>query len=123
MRCGPFRWRWWWAAAVFAGLRKKPLELTAVQKAGVRARLRRVDSVIDAVRASGVRCEQLHELKDYPRESEMTDDEKYKVFSKKHDGYWKPVHWVAKWTKTHLPRRFPPGLHPVAENEIVDTWK
>lgn len=43
----------------YIALRKTPWKLSATRKANARSRLKKVDDVIEAVRASGVRCHAL----------------------------------------------------------------
>ena len=95
--------------------RKVPWRLSATRKANVRDRLKKVDAVIEAVRASGVQCEALvcpHSRSTtcdlrlvqtnalaLPKEHEMDPKDKYTVFSRHHRGYRKGIHKVPKWTR------------------------
>lgn len=97
--------------------RKTPWKLSRTRKANVRARLKQVDSVIEAVRASGVQCKALvciplvasiavlrvHYRQDkaleLPKEHEMPPRDKYTVFSRHTKGYRKGIHKVPKWTR------------------------
>ena len=99
--------------------RKTPWKLSVTRKANARARLKKVDSVIEAVRASGVSCgalvspllswhyrrkvlkknrEQVRAL-ELPKEHEMPARDKYTVFSATSKGYRKGIHKVPKWTR------------------------
>jgi hypothetical protein len=95
--------------------RKTPWRLSVTRKANVRGRLKKVDAVIEAVRASGVQCEALvcpqsrftiYNLRlvqtnalALPKEHEMDPKDKYTVFSRHHRGYRKGIHKVPKWTR------------------------
>ncbi|KAF8590518.1 60s ribosomal protein l31 [Ramaria rubella] len=78
---------------------KTPWKLSPTRKANQRKRLKRVDSVIEAVRASGVQCSSLVEALELPKESEMPARDKYTVFNAKSIGYRKGIHKVPKWTR------------------------
>jgi len=68
-----------------------------------------VDSVIEAVSASGVECSALANALQLPKESEMPARDKYTVFNAKSKGYRKGIHKVPKWTRLTLrvnPRGF-----------------
>ncbi|KAI0282575.1 60s ribosomal protein l31 [Russula aff. rugulosa BPL654] len=87
-------------AAVSGGLLwKVPWRLSATRKANVRDRLKKVDAVIEAVRASGVQCTSLANALALPKEHEMDSKDKYTVFSPHHRGYRKGIHKVPKWTR------------------------
>ena len=108
--------------------RKTPWKLSRTRKANVRARLKRVDSVIEAVRASGVECKSLvrfyysllsslspisrrqTQALELPKEHEMPPRDKYTVFSRHEKGYRKGIHKVPKWTRVRLPP-FSPRPH------------
>jgi len=97
--------------------RKVPWRLSVTRKANVRDRLKRVDTVIEAIRASGVQCtalvrslptvsfENLIPVQKktsalaLPKEHEMDPKDKYTVFSPHHRGYRKGIHKVPKWTR------------------------
>ncbi|KAH9977205.1 60s ribosomal protein l31 [Lactifluus volemus] len=76
-----------------------PWRLSVTRKANVRGRLKKVDAVIEAVRASGVQCEALTNALALPKEHEMDPKDKYTVFSRHHRGYRKGIHKVPKWTR------------------------
>lgn len=83
-------------------LLKIPWRLSATRKANVRKRLREVDSVILAVKESGVQCQALTKALELPTEAEMTPKDKYFVFSANSKGYRKGIHKVPHFTKvTH----------------------
>jgi hypothetical protein len=103
----------------FATYRKVPWRLSVTRKANVRDRLKKVDAVIEAVRASGVQCSALvcslltitfsnltcakkTNALALPKEHEMDPKDKYTVFSPHHRGYRKGVHKVPKWTRVCL---------------------
>ncbi|KAH9967883.1 60s ribosomal protein l31 [Russula dissimulans] len=87
-------------AAVSGGLLwKVPWRLSATRKANVRDRLKKVDAVIEAVRASGVQCAALTDALALPKEHEMDPKDKYTVFSPHQRGYRKGIHKVPKWTR------------------------
>ncbi|KAI0062232.1 60s ribosomal protein l31 [Artomyces pyxidatus] len=90
-------------ASVNVGLLwKTPWRLSTTRKANVRDRLKKVDAVIEAVRASGVECAALTKALDLPKEHEMPAKDKYTVFSPHDRGYRKGIHKVPKWTRiTH----------------------
>jgi hypothetical protein len=86
------------------------------RKANARARLKKVDAVIEAVRASGVKCAALVSISaatssvfvrlipqdralELPKEHEMPARDKYTVFSPRVRGYRKGIHKVPKWTR------------------------
>ncbi|EIW85251.1 60s ribosomal protein l31 [Coniophora puteana RWD-64-598 SS2] len=79
---------------------KTPWKLSPTRKANARARLKKVDSVIEAVRASGVQCAALNTALLLPKEHEMDPRDKYTVYSRHHRGYRKGIHKVPKWTRT-----------------------
>ncbi|KAF9066880.1 mitochondrial 54S ribosomal protein YmL31 [Rhodocollybia butyracea] len=93
---GPFR-----ASNVnFGGLLWKiPWKLSATRKANARHRLKKVDAVIEAVRASGVQCAALVKALELPKEHEMPARDKYTVFTPHARGYRKGIHKVPKWTR------------------------
>ncbi|PIL23799.1 hypothetical protein GSI_13550 [Ganoderma sinense ZZ0214-1] len=94
----------------FVGLLwKTPWKLSRTRKANVRARLKQVDSVIEAVRASGVQCKALDKALELPKEHEMPPRDKYTVFSRHEKGYRKGIHKVPKWTRLTL-RTNPKGF-------------
>ncbi|KZO95254.1 60s ribosomal protein l31 [Calocera viscosa TUFC12733] len=78
---------------------KIPWRLSAPRKARQRFRLKQVDSVIEAVRASGVETKSLNVALALPKEHEMPARDKYTVFSPKSRGYRKGIHKVPKWTR------------------------
>ncbi|THU99386.1 mitochondrial 54S ribosomal protein YmL31 [Dendrothele bispora CBS 962.96] len=78
---------------------KIPWRLSATRKANARARLKKVDAVIEAVRASGVQCAALDRALELPKEHEMPARDKYTVFSPHVRGYRKGIHKVPKWTR------------------------
>ncbi|KAI9457755.1 60s ribosomal protein l31 [Lactarius psammicola] len=78
---------------------KVPWRLSVTRKANVRDRLKKVDAVIEAVRASGVQCTALTSALALPKEHEMDPKDKYTVFSPHHRGYRKGIHKVPKWTR------------------------
>ncbi|KAM6500819.1 mitochondrial 54S ribosomal protein YmL31 [Amanita muscaria] len=96
---GPFR-----ASHVNLGglVWKTPWKLSCTRKANQRARLKNVDAVIDAVRASGVKCGALDRALQLPTEQEMPAKDKYTVFSPHMPGYRKGIHKVPKWTRLTL---------------------
>ena len=90
--------------------------MSATRKANQRARLKKVDAVIEAVKTSGVECAALVSiyrslqsfpfLRHYqtkalqlPKEHEMPARDKYTVFSRKAVGYRKGIHKVPKFTR------------------------
>ncbi|KAJ8587998.1 mitochondrial 54S ribosomal protein YmL31 [Rhizopogon salebrosus TDB-379] len=81
---------------------KTPWKLSITRKANARARLKKVDAVIEAVRASGVRCNALEKALELPKEHEMDPKDKYTVFSATSRGYRKSIHKVPKWTRLTL---------------------
>ncbi|KIJ69483.1 hypothetical protein HYDPIDRAFT_80757 [Hydnomerulius pinastri MD-312] len=81
---------------------KTPWKLSVTRKANARARLKKVDAVIEAVRASGVQCNALERVMALPKEHEMDPKNKYTVFSPNHRGYRKGIHKVPKWTRLTL---------------------
>ncbi|OCH95632.1 mitochondrial 54S ribosomal protein YmL31 [Obba rivulosa] len=88
---------------------KVPWKLSRTRKANVRARLKAVDSVIEAVRASGVECAALTKALELPKEHEMPAKDKYTIFTPHARGYRKGIHKVPKWTRLTLrtnPRGF-----------------
>ncbi|TFY81967.1 hypothetical protein EWM64_g2043 [Hericium alpestre] len=90
-------------ASVQVGLLwKTPWRLSPTRKANVRSRLKKVDAVIEAVRASGMECAALTKALELPKEHEMDPKDKYTVFSPHHRGYRKGIHKVPKFTRiTH----------------------
>ncbi|KAJ2917630.1 hypothetical protein MD484_g2808, partial [Candolleomyces efflorescens] len=88
---------------------KVPWKLSVTRKANARARLKKVDAVIEAVRASGVQCGSLVKALELPKEHEMPAKDKYTVFSAKAKGYRKGIHKVPKWTRLTL-RTNPKGF-------------
>ncbi|KAI0078181.1 mitochondrial ribosomal protein L31 [Panus rudis PR-1116 ss-1] len=78
---------------------KTPWKLSPTRKANARARLKKVDAVIRAVRESGVQCTALTKALELPKEHEMNPRDKYTVFSKRAKGYRKGIHKVPKWTR------------------------
>ncbi|CAL1704139.1 unnamed protein product [Somion occarium] len=78
---------------------KTPWKLSPTRKANARARLKKVDAVIEAVRASGVECAALNKALELPKEHEMPARDKYTVFSRYERGYRKGIHKVPKWTR------------------------
>ncbi|KAI0083987.1 60s ribosomal protein l31 [Irpex rosettiformis] len=88
---------------------KVPWKLSPTRKANVRSRLKKVDAVIEAVRASGVECTALTKALELPKEHEMPARDKYTVFSKWEKGYRKGIHKVPKWTRLTL-RTNPKGF-------------
>ncbi|KAF9246590.1 mitochondrial ribosomal protein L31 [Melanogaster broomeanus] len=90
-------------SVAFSGLLwKTPWKLSVTRKANARARLKKVDSVIEAVRASGVHCKALDHALLLPKESEMAPKDKYTVFNPTARGYRKGIHKVPKWTRLTL---------------------
>lgn len=89
------------------------------RKANARARLKKVDMVIEAVRASGIQCKALVSMVSstctgesdtpqdrallLPKEHEMPPKDKYTVFSSTARGYRKGIHKVPKWTRVWPP--------------------
>ncbi|TEB36153.1 mitochondrial 54S ribosomal protein YmL31 [Coprinellus micaceus] len=88
---------------------KTPWKLSVTRKANARARLKKVDAVIEAVRASGVQCESLNRALELPKEHEMPAKDKYTIFSATTKGYRKGIHKVPKWTRMTL-RTNPKGF-------------
>ncbi|KAF9818902.1 hypothetical protein IEO21_02440 [Rhodonia placenta] len=88
---------------------KTPWKLSPTRKANARKRLKRVDSVIEAVRASGVECASLVKALELPKEHEMPARDKYTVFTRHARGYRKGIHKVPKWTRLTL-RTNPTGF-------------
>ncbi|KZT11480.1 mitochondrial ribosomal protein L31 [Laetiporus sulphureus 93-53] len=89
---------------------KIPWKLSPTRKANARTRLKRVDAVIDAVKASGVECEALTKALQLPKEHEMSPRDKYTVFTRQlRKGYRKGIHKVPKWTRLTL-RTNPTGF-------------
>ncbi|PKI84090.1 hypothetical protein MVES1_002229 [Malassezia vespertilionis] len=96
-------------AALSGLLWKNPWRLSSTRKTRVRQRLRDVDGVIEAVRASGVECKALARDLQLPSESAMEPRDKYTVFSPRGVNFRKSVHKVPKWTRKTLrvnPRGF-----------------
>ncbi|KAI0340611.1 mitochondrial 54S ribosomal protein YmL31 [Trametopsis cervina] len=88
---------------------KTPWKLSPTRKANARARLKKVDAVIEAVRSSGVECAALTKALELPKEHEMPAKDKYTIFSKWDKGYRKGIHKVPKWTRLTL-RTNPKGF-------------
>ncbi|PAV23225.1 60s ribosomal l31 [Pyrrhoderma noxium] len=88
---------------------KTPWKLSVTRKANQRKRLKQVDAVIEAVRASGVKCSALDKALLLPKESEMPAKDKYTVFSSWDKGYRKGIHKVPKFTRLTL-RTNPKGF-------------
>ncbi|TFK55257.1 60s ribosomal protein l31 [Heliocybe sulcata] len=78
---------------------KVPWRLSRTRKANQRDRLKKVDSVIEAVRASGVECKALTEALQLPKEHEMPAKDKYTAFSPHSRNYRKGIHKVPKFTR------------------------
>jgi len=78
---------------------KIPWRLSDPRKKRQRFRLKQVDSVIEAIRESGVQCKSLDHALELPKEHEMPPKDKYTVFSPKSRGYRKGIHKVPKWTR------------------------
>ncbi|KAG7562797.1 hypothetical protein FFLO_01752 [Filobasidium floriforme] len=94
----------------FGGLLwKSPWRLSPTRKANQRKRMKAVDSVIEAVRASGVEFKALDRNLALPKESEMKPKDKYTTFSRTTEGYRKSVHKVPKFTRLTL-RENPRGF-------------
>ncbi|KAG5728337.1 hypothetical protein E4T56_gene19138 [Termitomyces sp. T112] len=94
----------------FSGLLwKVPWKLSSTRKANARARLKKVDAVIEAVRTSGVKCSALDQALELPKEHEMPARDKYTIFSANAKGYRKGIHKVPKWTRRTL-RTNPKGF-------------
>ncbi|KAL4067558.1 mitochondrial ribosomal protein L31, partial [Scleroderma citrinum] len=83
-------------------LRKTPWKLSPTRKANARARLKRVDAVIEAVRSSGINCGALDRALQLPKQHEMHPRDKYTIFSAMSRGYRKGIHKVPKWTRLTL---------------------
>jgi len=81
---------------------KVPWKLSPTRKANARARLKKVDAVIETVRASGVQCSSLTKALELPKEHEMPAKDKYTVFTPHARGYRKGIHKVPKWTRLTL---------------------
>ncbi|KAH7930850.1 mitochondrial 54S ribosomal protein YmL31 [Leucogyrophana mollusca] len=88
---------------------KTPWKLSPTRKANARARLKKVDAVIEAVRASGIQCAALDRALQLPKEHEMDPRDKYTTFSPTSRGYRKGIHKVPKWTRLTL-RTNPKGF-------------
>ncbi|EPQ58720.1 hypothetical protein GLOTRDRAFT_36042 [Gloeophyllum trabeum ATCC 11539] len=96
---------------------KVPWRLSRTRKANQRDRLKKVDSVIEAVRASGVQCNALTEALQLPKEHEMAPRDKYTVFSPHSRGYRKGIHKVPKFTRVRLRgSRFLARTHSYADH-------
>ncbi|POW09462.1 hypothetical protein PSTT_06830, partial [Puccinia striiformis] len=80
-------------------LRKIPWRLSETRKANLKKRLREVDSVIQAVKDSGVKCHALTNAMELPTEAAMTPKDKFFVFSARSKGYRKGIHKVPHFTK------------------------
>ncbi|MBW0552258.1 hypothetical protein O181_091973 [Austropuccinia psidii MF-1] len=81
-------------------LNQLPWRMSSTRKANLRKRLREVDSVIQAIKESGVDCEALRKASQLPSEAEMPANDKYFVFSARSKGYRKGIHKVPHFTKT-----------------------
>ena len=96
--------------------RKIPWRMSKSRKANQRKRLKLVDSVIETVRASGVKCNALvsallapnlanllgctqDKALLLPKEHEMLPKDKYTVFSRNSRGFRKGIHKVPKFTR------------------------
>ncbi|KAF8311256.1 mitochondrial 54S ribosomal protein YmL31 [Clavulina sp. PMI_390] len=103
---GPFR-----SSAVALGglVWKSPWRLSPTRKANQRLRLKRVDSVIEAVAASGVQCKALVQALALPKQDEMPAKDKYTTFNRTSRGFRKGVHKVPKFTRLSL-RENPQGF-------------
>jgi len=88
---------------------KSPWRLSPTRKANQRARLKKVDSVIEAVRASGVQFSGLTTALALPKEHEMTAKDKYTTFNRSSIKFRKSVHKVPKFTRLTL-RENPRGF-------------
>ncbi|KAF6764860.1 mitochondrial 54S ribosomal protein YmL31 [Ephemerocybe angulata] len=99
------------ATSVASGglLWKTPWKLSVTRKANARSRLKKVDAVIEAVRASGVPIRRQERALELPKEHEMPAKDKYTVFSATAKGYRKGIHKVPKWTRLTL-RTNPKGF-------------
>jgi hypothetical protein len=109
--------------------------MSPTRKANQRKRMRAVDSVIDAIRQSGVQCKALVSAKAWfaeshvsslsfqdralllPTEAEMLPKDKYTTFNPTSAGYRKSVHRVPKFTKV---RSF--ALDCVERVELIVGW-
>ncbi|KAH9465867.1 hypothetical protein Pst134EA_013728 [Puccinia striiformis f. sp. tritici] len=80
-------------------LSKIPWRLSETRKANLKKRLREVDSVIQAVKDSGVKCHALTNAMELPTEAAMTPKDKFFVFSARSKGYRKGIHKVPHFTK------------------------
>ncbi|KAF8969800.1 mitochondrial 54S ribosomal protein YmL31 [Flammula alnicola] len=85
------------------------MEIICDPEANARSRLKKVDAVIEAVRASGVQTASLARALELPKEHEMHARDKYTVFSPHAKGYRKGIHKVPKWTRLTL-RTNPKGF-------------
>lgn len=114
---------------------KIPWKMSSHQKQRVRDRLKDIDEVVKQINlglhvqrceTKGIQYEAavnarkkfkprvkslrlLNKLSNFPREFQMSPNDKYSVFDKKAPGYRKGVHRVPKWTKLSLrtnPRYF-----------------
>ncbi|KZV81278.1 hypothetical protein EXIGLDRAFT_731514 [Exidia glandulosa HHB12029] len=86
-----------------------PWRMSTTRKANQRDRLKRVDDVIETVRASGITCHALDKALLMPKENEMPAKDKYTIFNAHSRGYRKGMHKVPKFTRiTHRvnPRGF-----------------
>ncbi|KAJ9114938.1 hypothetical protein QFC20_001312 [Naganishia adeliensis] len=98
------------SSVCFGGLLwKSPWRMSPTRKANQRKRMRAVDSVIDAIRQSGVQCKALDRALLLPTEAEMLPKDKYTTFNPTSQGYRKSVHKVPKFTKLTL-RENPTGF-------------
>ncbi|PSR88912.1 hypothetical protein EW026_g6803 [Hermanssonia centrifuga] len=78
---------------------KTPWKLSTTRKANLRSRLKKVDAVIEAVRASGVECAALTQALELPKEHEMPAKDKYTVYTPWERGYRKGIHKMPKYTR------------------------
>lgn len=84
--------------------------MSKTRKANVRKRLKDVDSVIQVLTETGVKCKGLEMAQQLPTEPEMTPREKYSVFTPNGKGYRKSLHKVPKFTRIPLTRSTPEGF-------------
>jgi len=88
---------------------KSPWRLSPTRKANQRHRLKKVDSVIEAVQQSGVQLRALTKALALPKEYEMSAKDKYTVFNQTSRKFRKGVHKVPKFTRLTL-RENPKGF-------------
>ncbi|KAF8333973.1 60s ribosomal protein l31 [Cantharellus anzutake] len=94
----------------FGGLLwKSPWRLSPTRKANQRHRLKKVDSVIEAIQQSGVQLRALTKALALPKEHEMPARDKYTTFNRKSPKFRKSVHKVPKFTRITL-RENPKGF-------------